>query len=114
MLGGRRMVRLTVALTAASTRGAQELRDALSYLEPVTRIRPGCLRCANWMESDLTLQHIEEWETEADMRRRVKSEDFTMLLEMVEAAREPRVQFDFIDTTRGLDFVAEVRGQFGA
>ena len=48
------------------------------------------------------------------MRRRVRTEEFRSLLEMVEAARDPRVQFDFVATTRGLDYVAEVRGEFGA
>jgi hypothetical protein len=106
------MVRLTVAFTAPSLRASHELLDALRFLEPVTRLQPGCLRCSNWTEADLTLHHVEEWETEADMRRRVREDEFTSLLEMVEAARDPRVQFDFVATTRGLDYVAEVRGEF--
>ena len=108
------MVRLTVALTAPSTRAAQELLDALRFLEPVTRLQTGCIQCSNWIDPDLVLHHMEEWETEADMRRRVRDDAFTSLLEMVEAARDPRVQFDFVATTRGLDYVAEVRGEFGA
>jgi hypothetical protein len=36
------------------------------------------------------------------------------VLELLESVREPpHVQFDFVSTTRGLDYVAEVR-QFGA
>ena len=108
------MVRLTVAVTAPSTRAAQELLDALRFLEGVTRLEAGCLQCCNWAGPDLTLHHLEDWETEADMRQRVRSEAFTSLLEMVEAARDPRVQFDFVATTRGLDYVAEVRGDFGS
>lgn len=107
------MVCLTVAFTAPSARTALQLLDGLRFLEPVTRLQRGCLRCCNWTEPDLTLHHIEEWESEADMRRRVGGEEFTALLEMVEAAREARVQFDFIAVTRGLDYVAEVRGEFG-
>lgn len=107
------MVRLTIALTAPSGRAAQELLDALRFLDPVTRLQPGCLQCRDWIDGDLVLRHVEEWETEADMRRRVRSQAFTSLLEMVEAAREPRVQFDFVATTRGLDYVAEVRNDFG-
>jgi hypothetical protein len=108
------MVRLTIAFTAATARAAQELLDSLRFLEPVTRLQPGCILCGNWIDRDLTLHHIEEWETEADMRRRVRSEEFTSLLELVEVAREPRVQFDFVAAPRGLDYVAEVRGDFGA
>jgi len=48
--------------------------------------------------------------SEAHIRERVRSDSFTSLLSVIEAAREPRVQFEFVATTRGLDFVAEVRG----
>ena len=113
VLDPRSMVRLTIAFQASSGRVAQELFDALRFLEPVTRLQPGCLQCCDWIDADLMLHHIEDWDTEADMRRRIRSEEFRSLLEMVEAAREPRVQFDFVATTRGLDYVAEVRGEFG-
>ena len=63
------------------------------------------------IEEDTTLHYAEEWATEADMRRRVQSDCFTSLLGVVlEAAAEPpRVQFDFVTNTRGLDYVEEVR-----
>lgn len=107
------MVRLTVAFTAPTSRAAMELLDTLRFLEPDTRLQPDCLRCSNWMDPDLTLHHIEEWGTEAAMRRRVRTEDFTTLLEMIEATRNPHVQFDFVGVTRGLDYVAEVREAIG-
>jgi hypothetical protein len=61
------------------------------------------------MDSDSTVRYAEEWATEADIRRRVRSESFTSLLAVVESAQEPQVQFDFVTATRGLDFIAEVR-----
>jgi hypothetical protein len=107
------MVRLMVVFSAASEREAQKLLDGLRFLEPLTRLQTGCLACSNWLEADLTLHHMEEWDTEADIRYWLRSEAFRDLLEMVEAARNPSVQFDFVTTTRGLDYVAEVRGDFG-
>jgi quinol monooxygenase YgiN len=107
------MVRLNVSLSAASARGAQELLDALRYLGVSTRLEPGCLICSSWMDQDSTVRYLEEWATEADMRRRVRSDHFTSLLAVVESAQEPIVQFDFVDTTRGLDYVAEVRTKVG-
>ena len=48
------------------------------------------------------------------MRRRVRSERFTQLLEVFESAQEaPSIQFDFVVETRGLDYVAEVRNRDG-
>jgi hypothetical protein len=56
------------------------------------------------------VHYLEEWETEADVRRRVRSARFTSLLAVIESAQErPRVQFDFVTSTRGLDYVAQVR-----
>ena len=44
------------------------------------------------------------------MRQRVRSSRFTSLLGVIESANEPpRVQFDFVMSTRGLDYVAQVR-----
>jgi quinol monooxygenase YgiN len=105
------MVRLTVALSAASGRAAQDLLEALRFLLTGTRLEAGCLECCAWVDSDSTVHYVEEWETEADMRRRVRSSRFTSLLSVLESAQEPpRVQFDFVTRTRGIDYVAEIRG----
>ena len=59
------MVRLTVALSAASARGTQELLEALRFLELSTRLERGCLGCSAWIDPDSTVRHVEEWATEA-------------------------------------------------
>ena len=105
------MVRLSVALDASSTDAAQELLDALRFLVVGTRLEPGCLGCSAWTDPDWTVRYLEEWATEADMRRRVRSDRFTSLLAILESASAPQVQFDFVTTTRGLDYVAQVRGE---
>jgi quinol monooxygenase YgiN len=107
------MVRLIVALNAASARGAQDLLEALRFLAVSTRLDPGCQGCSAWVDQDSTVRYAEEWTTEADMRRRVRSDGFTAVLAVVEAAQEPLVQFDFVTTTRGLDYVEEVRAEAG-
>ena len=103
------MVRLTVALDGASARCAQEFLDAFRFLALGTRLESGCVSCSAWTDPDSTVRYIEEWLTEAHMRRRVQSDRFTSLLGIVESASDPRVQFDFVTTTRGLDYVEEVR-----
>jgi quinol monooxygenase YgiN len=106
----RRMVRLSVAFRG-SPRRDKNLVEALRFLMMGTRLEPGCLGCSAWSDPDETLHYQEEWATEADMRRRVRSERFTSLLGVLESTSEPpRVQFAFVSTTRGLDYVAEVRG----
>ena len=104
------MVRLSVALRAASARDANELLETLRFLMTTTRLEPGCLECTAWAERD-SVHYGEGWATELDARRRVRSAGFTSLLSVMECASEPPVvQFDFVTRTRGLDFVEEVRG----
>jgi quinol monooxygenase YgiN len=107
------MVRLTVALSAGSTRRVQGLLDAFRFLMTSTRLEPGCENCSAWADADGKVHYLEEWSSEADLRRRVRSASFTSLLNILESAEEPpRVQFDFVTQTRGLDYVAEVRREF--
>lgn len=103
------MVRLSVTLRPAA-RCVRELVEAFRFLMVATRLEPGCLGCSVWPEPDSTVHYVEEWSTEADLRRRVASDGFTSVLSLVEAAREPpQVRFDFVSSTRGLEYVAEVR-----
>jgi quinol monooxygenase YgiN len=103
------MVRLTVTLRPAA-RSVQELVEAFRFLLVRTRLEPGCLGCSVWTEPDSSVHYVEEWSTEGDVRRRVESDRFTSVLSLIESVREPpHVQFDFVNSTRGLDYVAEVR-----
>lgn len=111
MLSGHTMVRLTVALSAASMRGADDLLEAFHFLVVGTRLERGCLGCSTWIDPDSTVHYVEEWATEEDMRARVRSDRFTSLLAVVESAREANVHFDFVTKTRGLEYVAEVRNE---
>ena len=105
------MVRLAVAL-AVPWCDTDPVVHALRLLASPTRVEPGCLECRVWTEDseERTVRYVEEWATEDAMRQRVRSERFTRLLEVLESARVlPTVQFDFVNETRGLDYIAEVR-----
>jgi hypothetical protein len=103
------VVRLTVKLVA-STRSAPRLVQALQSLMVAVRLKPGCLTCSAWTDADHAVHYQEDWATETDMRNRVRSDAFTLLLAVVEASEgTPHVQFDFVTKTRGLDYVAEAR-----
>ena len=103
------MVRLGIALDATSARSAQDLLDALQFLAMSTKLEPDCLGCGAWVDPDWIVRYVEEWATESAMRQRVRSDGFTSLLAIVESVADPKVNFDFVTTTRGIDFVAEVR-----
>jgi quinol monooxygenase YgiN len=103
------VIRLSVTIkTWASIE--ENLIDALRYLKIGTQLEPGCLRCSVWSEPDASVHYMEEWETEADLARHVRSQRFTSLLGVLESAPEqPQVRFDFVSATRGLDYAAELR-----
>ena len=104
------MVRLSVKLRARSPRAARELLETLRVLMVSTRVEPGCKGCTASTDGGVTVRYAEKWATKRDIRRRVRSRDFTSLLALVEcASAPPEVEFDFPDATRTLDFVAEVR-----
>src|SRR3954453_12498790 len=103
------MVRLAVSLDAASLRSAQDLLDAFRFLIPATKLEPGCLGCSAW-KAGPTVHYTEEWTTEGTRRERGLSHSFPLLVASLESVKQPRVQFGFVTSTRGLDYLAEVRG----
>ena len=105
------MVRLNVTLNAASVRDAENLVEGLRFQVPGTQLETGCIGCSTWLGPDSIVHYVEDWATEADIRRRVLSDRFTSLLAVVEAAAKADVQFDFVTETRGLEYVFEVREQ---
>jgi hypothetical protein len=103
------VVRLSVVLVA-SARTAPRLEEALRSLMIPMMLSDGCLDCSTWVEPDWTVHYLEDWATETHMRDRVRSDVFTRLLSVIEASEaQPRVQFDFVTKTRGLDYIEEVR-----
>ena len=106
------MVRLAVVL-APPARGTEQLIHALRFLALPTSFESGCLGCRVSTDDDESLVRYEaEWETEEALRQHVRSERFTQFLEVLESVPQPpRVQFDFVTKTRGLDYVEEVRAK---
>ena len=102
------MVRLLVTVRVRSPRAAKDVTDALRFLALRTRYEPGCLDCSIVAAAE-SIRYVEEWVSEAEMRQRVRSDKFTALLSVVEAAEEPELRFEFIGGVRGLDYVEEVR-----
>ena len=65
------------------------------------------------MGTRVVIHYIEEWNSEDDLRRQLRSNRFATLAELMERASEqPRVAFDLPHGTRGLEYAEEVR-RFG-
>ena len=54
---------------------------------------------------------VEEWATEADLERRLRSEAYRQLLQLMEFSPEPpEVQLRTVRDTRGMEAIYEARG----
>lgn len=89
---------------------------ALHELAAGTRATRGCIGCS--VSADLgdrgTVRYVEEWQTEDELRRRLRSDTFTQLAGLMDDATEPPlVEFALPGGTRGLDYVEEVRRSNG-
>ena len=104
------MVRFTVCVTAVCTNKAQQLQQAFSYLAKNARFEPGYQAASARLDGDSSVQYEETWATEPDLMRRVRSEAFRSVLEVMESSSgEPSIQFHLAITTRGLEYVEHVR-----
>ena len=91
-----------------------EIVQALRALRFPTQLTGACARadiCCELDDPD-RLHYFEEWPRPEDLMREVQSDRFSRLLALMETADEPpTLEFRFVQQTRGLDYVAEVRGE---
>lgn len=90
---------------------SRAIAAVLQGLMVAARAEPGCLGCSfsTAIESEALIRYVENWKTEGDLVRQLRSERFTVLAELMErASQRPLVEFTFPGTTRGLDYVEEV------
>ncbi len=98
-------------VTAPKSRG-EVVRTLTAQLGPL-RVQPGCLRCDLYqdMESRETITLVEEWESQAELDLRLRSEEYRAVLETIELAQEqPVIHFDTVTRRAGLEIVASARG----
>ena len=107
------MIRLSIKLTA---RGGEvkDLGDALRLVMAQALGSRGCAGCE--LSTDLQypdlLHYAEQWFTDVDLCRRIRSEEFHYLIAVIEAAVEPpHLEIHFVSEIQGLDYVLEVRAR---
>lgn len=91
---------------------AQAITAALQSLMLQTRAAPGCSGCSvsTEMGALVVIRYIENWQSETDLRRQVRSHRFSALAELIERATEnPDVEFTLPRGSRGLEYAEEVR-----
>jgi hypothetical protein len=62
------------------------------------------------MGAQVVIQYVENWKSETDLRRQVRSDRFSALAELIERATEhPMIEFALPGGLRGIDYAEEVR-----
>lgn len=106
------MVISTLRILTAPKSRAEVVRTLTAQLGP-TRVQPGCHRCDLYqdVENRETITLVEEWESQAALDLRLRSEGYRSVLAAIELAQEqPVIHFDTVTRRGGLEIVASARG----
>ena len=108
---------ILASVTIVSGAGQRdELRRALRALVGPVRVEPGCLDCRLYedVEDPDAFTLVEEWADPSDVERRLRSNDYRLLLQLMESsAKPPKVMFHVVEQTQGLDRVYQARSLAG-
>ena len=105
------MIQASLRIVAPPERRDEIVRTLRSLLEP-TEVKRGCLGCRFYQEvSDKNaLTYVEEWKTQEDLERHLRSEHYRKLLALIDlSATAPEVRFHTISETSGIEYLATVR-----
>jgi quinol monooxygenase YgiN len=86
--------------------------QALHSLMLPIQLDRGCRGCHLYADTvdSISLIYVEEWATQKDLEREIRSDRFTRLLSVMESSPEPPVlEFWFNWQIRGLEYIAKVR-----
>ncbi|MBW1749091.1 MAG: antibiotic biosynthesis monooxygenase [Deltaproteobacteria bacterium] len=93
----------------------QERMNVLSLIHSMvgpTSVKTGCLFCGFFSstQNDDELILLEKWESEAELERHIRSDDFQKVLAAVDIAKMlPEISFNKVSSTEGMDFVEKIR-----
>jgi quinol monooxygenase YgiN len=95
---------------------AERLSEVMTILSPMaerTRAERGCLGCHLYRDAmeEAVLTFEDTWESEADLERHLRSEEYRQLLLVMELAKvPPEVRFGRVSHSTGLETIQQARG----
>ena len=94
------------------SRDTEEIIRAMKANMLPAKIDRHCMRCelSVDVESRDTLLYSEEWVSEDEVKRQIRSERFALMLLLMETCgRPPDLEFEFVARRSGMEFVEAVR-----
>ncbi len=106
------MILASLRIVSAPEKRNEVMLTLHSLLEP-TRVQPGCIGCCfhHDAENENTFTFVEEWKTQEDLERHLRSDQYQKLLALMDTSTEPpEIKFKKISETFGMEYLAAVRG----
>ena len=105
------MLNIMLRIKVQSGRRKDFLDTARSIIGP-TSVLPGCISCR--LSQDLNdpdiAYLIEEWETREDLDTRIRSEEFRVILSLMELSDEsPEIKFFTVSKCEGMEVIERLR-----
>ncbi|MBI4773199.1 MAG: antibiotic biosynthesis monooxygenase [Deltaproteobacteria bacterium] len=105
------MITATLRVTVPAHRRSEVLDLLRSVIEP-TQVEPGCLSCRLYqdLENEEALLFEEEWKTQADLDRHIRSDRYVQILAAIDmSSKPPEIRFNTIARTKGIEAIRAAR-----
>ena len=105
------MIQASLRIVASAERRDEIVQTFRSLVGP-TEVKRGCLGCRFYQDvSDKNaLTYVEEWQTQEDLQRHFRSDQYRKLLALIDlSTAPPELKFHTISETSGIEYLATVR-----
>jgi len=105
------MIHTSLKVVLPANRRGEAVRLIRSLVGP-TSAEPGCLHCGSYTDAqnEDILCYVEDWQTEDDLQRHIRSSDYRKFLALMDLSSEPPdLKFHRVSETFGIEYVSRVR-----
>ena len=109
------MIHVSLKVQLPAKRREEALRIVNSLLGP-TSAAPGCANCGFYTDAqdENILCYVEDWRTEEDLQRHIRSDDYRKFLALIDLSGEPpELEFHIVSETFGIEYLSRVRSLVG-
>jgi quinol monooxygenase YgiN len=106
------MITVTLQIMATPQRRVEIMRTLRSISGP-TQAEPGCACCHSYqdIEDNNAFFTVQEWKTQMDLNRYIRSDQFRKILALMEISSEPpEIKINTISHTAGFETIKAARG----
>ena len=105
------MIQARIQMECAPDKTGEALQILQSIVER-TRAEAGCISCSVFQDTEMENQLVfaQEWRSEEDLQRHLRSEEYQKVLLVLEmACKPPDIRFDTISSTSGVEIIEKAR-----